>query len=238
MKYLGGKFRIARELSKVILATTPERSLYWEPFIGGGNVFEHVAPHFRKITGSDAHHDLMLMWQALRDGWVPPDSINEQEYMELKHSEPSARRAFAGFGCSFGGKWFAGYARGNSRDYAGESKRALVRQNAAWSSSDIDFRCMSYTEFDPAPGTVIYCDPPYANTTGYKATGAFDQEKFWETAQRWADSGCQVFIIEYHEPYDPIWTKCRDMPMHSSKPRVRTENLYYLNGGPDDNASI
>jgi DNA adenine methylase len=233
MQYLGGKFRIARELSKVILDATPERSLYWEPFIGGGNVFEHLAPHFARAIGSDIHPDLMLMWQALQDGWIPPDSISETEYAALKHAEPSALRGFAGFGCSFGGKWFAGYARGDQkRNYATNARNTLARQNSAWSATNVTFRCMDYAEFDPAAGAVIYCDPPYAETTGYKSTPSFDHPKFWETAARWAAQGCHVFVSGYQAPYAPLWAKQRNLEMQAGE--RRTENLYYLPGFSKD----
>ena len=36
-----------------------------------------------------------------------------------------ARRGFVGFGASFGGGWFAGYARGGYRNYAA-SLRAML----------------------------------------------------------------------------------------------------------------
>ena len=43
-------------------------------------------------------------------------------------------------------------------------------------------------------GTVVYMDPPYANTTGYKAS--FSRDQVCETAERWATAGARVYISE------------------------------------------
>ena len=97
------------------------------------------------------------MYQALADGWVPPTSLSEEEYRELKVAEPSALRGFAGFGCSFGGKWFDEFARGGGRDHANESYKALVRQ--APTLRGRQFMHQSYDQFPPGPGDVVYLDP-------------------------------------------------------------------------------
>ena len=47
----------------------------------------------------------------------------------------------------------------------------------------------------PLPaGTVCYIDPPYLNTTGYKAD--FTRAQVCETAERWASAGAHVYISE------------------------------------------
>lgn len=48
--------------------------------------------------------------------------------------------------------------------------------------------------------TVVYCDPPYAGTTGYKGTDPFDHVEFWNTCRVWADAGAAVFVSEYSCP--------------------------------------
>ena len=44
------------------------------------------------------------------------------------------------------------------------------------------------------PGTVVYMDPPYAGTTGYKH--ALDRTAVIEIARRWHDAGARVYISE------------------------------------------
>ena len=127
MMYLGGKSRLAKRIGAAILENTDQRGQYIEPMIGGGSVFFELAPHFQMSYGGDVQEDLILMYQALADGWVPPDTVTEEEWRELRDSPPSAMRAFAGFGCSFGGRFFEGYARG-----AGGAKLRDQRQEASY----------------------------------------------------------------------------------------------------------
>ena len=104
VRYLGGKTRLAKHIANAILTDTPNRKTYLEPMIGGGSVFAAMAPHFDFAVGADIHPDLILMYQALAQGWLPPTYVTEEEYQTLKHDpEPSALRGFVGFGCSFGG---------------------------------------------------------------------------------------------------------------------------------------
>lgn len=53
------------------------------------------------------------------------------------------------------------------------------------------------------PGTVVYMDPPYADTTGYKHT--FDRATVIATAQRWASAGARVYISEAEPIEIPGW---------------------------------
>lgn len=233
MQYMGGKSKIAKELSAVILANAKSRKYYLEPFIGGGSVFPHLAPHFEWSVAGDAHEDLVLMWNALIfDGWVPPDTITEEQYAELKESDPSALRAFVGFGSSFGGKFFRGYARGDGgRNYASNAKGSLNRKVKPLTGASIGrFRNWSYADWNPVAGTVVYCDPPYADTTKY-ATGGFDHTSFWLRAEEWADAGCEVFVSEYTAPdhWTAVWTKIKSVDLGGGgKSFPKTERLFTL----------
>lgn len=74
MRYLGGKARIGKRIAEQILRVVPpeHRCEYLEPFLGGANAFEHIAPHFEKTYVGDVHEDLILVWQAAARGWEPP----------------------------------------------------------------------------------------------------------------------------------------------------------------------
>lgn len=129
MRYSGGKSRIAKRLSEVMLPIAKAEGLdtYIEPFVGGGAMGAVMGKHFDHAHYSDVHEDLILMWQALHRGDEFPDEVSEDEYQALKNAEPSAFRGLVGFGASFGGKWFGGYARGNSVNYLGQSLRSATR---------------------------------------------------------------------------------------------------------------
>ena len=56
---------------------------------------------------------------------------------------------------------------------------------------------LSYEQVQIKPNSIIYCDPPYKNTTGY--TKSFDHDSFWQ----WVRS-CPhpVYVSEYSAPDD------------------------------------
>ena len=63
----------------------------------------------------------------------------------------------------------------------------------------------------PPQDTIIYLDPPYANTSEYKLCGnSFDYERFYQWCIDKAKQGYNVFISEYNMPQDrfsEIWSK-------------------------------
>lgn len=82
---------------------------------------------------NDIHPELIIMWRALQKGWIPPSLVSEEDYVKAKAGEGFPfLRGFIGFGCSFGGKWFGGYARDSQeRNYALQSKNSVLKQIAS-----------------------------------------------------------------------------------------------------------
>lgn len=121
--------------------------VFWEPFCGGLSVSVRLAAHGPGIV-SDANPALISMYQAVRDGWVPPEHVTREEYQAartLPDSDPL--KGFIGFGCSFGGKWFGGMARSRGRNYSAESARAISRDVGKIAGSAIE--CMSFFRLEP-----------------------------------------------------------------------------------------
>ena len=213
MRYVGGKSKIAGEISRAILGATVARGRYVEPFVGGGAMLGRMAPSFTESYVGDIS-EVALMWRAVVSGWRPPTFISEAEYANLKGAEPSPLRAFAGFGGSFGGKWFGGYARGGlqsnglPRNHQAESARAVEKVAKAIAGLRVVVIPSDYRHWTPTQGDVVYCDPPYRSTQGY-AVGAFDSDEFWRIAEKWARAGAHVFVSEYQAPegWDCIWQK-------------------------------
>jgi DNA adenine methylase len=213
MRYLGGKARQAAHLSKIIASI--ECARYVEPFLGGASIAERVVPSMRDSRLSDAHPDLMLMWQALVDGWVPPGDVSREEYTELRRSEPSALRGLVGFGASFGGKWFGGYGvdKADAKHPGGPLYRAgragALRKAAALRDAGAVLACRSYADLDPGPGDLVYCDPPYAGTTAYDGLPEFDHAAFWGRVREWALSGASILVSEYRAPWwaRTVWSR-------------------------------
>lgn len=238
MRYVGGKSKIASRIAGAILGATDTRDLYLEPFVGGGSVLAKLAPHFKQSLAGDAHEDLILMWNEVQRGWEPPAVIRER-YQELRYdSNPSAERGFAGFGGSFGGRWFEGFARGGynadgtARNHQAESVRAVTRIRDAIAGSAVSFQWRDYRTWptEDAPVHVIYCDPPYAGSLHDYKSGAFSTEEFWDHAQHWAEGGHHVFVSEYKAPdgWVSIWegAKRQSLVVGSSPRDMRTERLF------------
>jgi DNA adenine methylase len=236
---MGGKARIAKEISSAILSKIflTRRQILIEPFCGGGTMTAILASYFDNVYASDIHEDLILMWCALQDGWVPPEYISEEEYRELINAKPSPLRGFVGVGCSWGAKWFGGYARGKypnggNRNYTGESKRSLL--NAVKNMGNVKFQCCDYKKLIINPNDVVYCDPPYVDTTSYN--NEFNSEEFWDIMRKWQHIGANVFVSEYIAPNDwvCIWGKTitRNMKSRLNNPESVTEKLWIYNDSP------
>lgn len=209
MRYMGGKTRIVDQIAAIMRSKRAGRTTYVEPFIGGGSVAAAMAPAFPTAHLSDWNLDLVMLHQAIQDGWDPPRAVSLEQWWELKRStESSALRAFAGFGGSFGGAWFKSYAKNNpGNDYIGASRRKLLSFRPALAHATI--RHLDYAEAGQfiTDDALVYCDPPYAGTTGYKAVDRFDNDRFWATAREWSDTGAAVFVSEYTAPEDftAVW---------------------------------
>ena len=55
--------------------------MYFEPFVGGGWVLQEMSGD---RIASDGNKALIAMYQALQDGWIPPDFVSEDEYNQVK----------------------------------------------------------------------------------------------------------------------------------------------------------
>lgn len=208
MRYMGGKARISKEIASVIRARSGERKVCVEPFMGGCNITIQLAQIFEKVYAYDLRLDLVLLRKALADGWNPPSFINEIDYKALRHAESSPLRGFAGTTCSFGGTWFGGYARDvKNTNYAEIGCRVAKKETALM--SNVVFTQGNFLENIPIISeSVLYCDPPYASTSGYKQ-GKFDHDLFWNQVRKWVAAGAVAFISEQVAPDDfvSVWSK-------------------------------
>lgn len=209
MKYMGSKAKHAKELIPIITAGRAEGQYYVEPFVGGANMIDKIdGPRF----GNDMHPQLIELLRAVRDGWIPPEHVSEAEYAAAREAKSvDALTGFIGFGASYSGKWFGGYARGNDhfgnpRNYADESRRNILKQVPGLQG--VGLSCGPYADMDIPTASIIYCDPPYADATGY-ATGGFDHVEFWAWCDSMVAAGHKVFVSEYRAPdgWRCVWQK-------------------------------
>lgn len=200
MRYLGGKFRLRNQIAGFIQPYVRER--YFEPFCGSAWVGEKIEAPVRVF--SDVHPQLIALWNAVMLGWVPPENVSEEEHREARRGfGEQYLRGFIGFGCSYSGHWFHGYARDKSgRNYAGNARSQLLKRKSGFSGAaflDWDYReVFSLLK----PGDVVYCDPPYLGMTSYDGTEPFDHGTFWGSCRGAADRGALIFVSEYQAPPD------------------------------------
>jgi DNA adenine methylase len=230
MQYNGGKHACAKEIAGIIQREcSPGR--YWEPFVGAANVICRPELGAFERLGSDIDEGIVSLLRAVRDGWTPPDYISEDAYAEARCGGPCdpAMRAFIGYGCSFGGKYFGGYARSGDRNYAKNAHNSLLRQAGALVGVSL-----VAAPYDAAPFgkvDVVYCDPPYAGTTACGAGGAFDSEAFWHWCEGLAAAGTRVFVSEFSAPngWVEVWQKeLRDGLRKSGASHSMTERLFTI----------
>ncbi len=245
MKYLGGKARLVKYITPFLIeALKAKKGVFYEPFVGGFNIVPTISEHIKYALCSDTNKSLITLYKALQDGWTPPSKVSEttyKKYKDLRNSDDPLT-AFIAFGCSFGGKEWGGYARDKKksnyaqvcknspqkkfRNYALESKNNLANKQEAMIG--ITFSQDSYQKHCPK-NAVVYCDPPYINTTGYK-TSVFDHKDFFLWCEQAASKGCIVFISEKTKPrgrqFKVIWSKTRKVSLSSSKePKTLKELL-------------
>lgn len=186
---------------------------------------------FDRVICNDNHLFLIEMLIGVQLGYELPDSISKEQYDYIRthKDEDHVLTGFVGFGCSFGGKWFGGYARNaGGTNYAAQSKRSLLKDMAHLQRAT--FTWGDYREVIIPPGSVIYADPPYAGTTGYRNI-KFDSIEFWEY-MRLLSKNNQVFISEQTAPPDftCIWQKpfTRTLDRNKGNQFKVTEKLFTM----------
>jgi len=235
MKYMGSKNRIAKEILPIILQGRNELQVYIEPFCGGCNMID-------KVTGlriaNDSNYYLIEMFKALVNGWNPM-FFSKDQYAEVRKNKKLYAPeivGWAGFNCSYSGTWFGGYAgrvktkTGIIRDYQQESYNNTMKQIN--SLKGVIFCNKNYAELPLFSNSIIYCDPPYANTTTYK--DKFNNIEFWEWCRNKTREGHQVFISEYTAPedFECVWQKKVKSSLsangNSGSSKSSTEKLFKL----------
>lgn len=213
MRYLGGKSVLSPVIARAISVAGRGRNTYLEPFVGGGSVLVRAAPLFEHVVAADIHVDLILMWQAVQRGWVPPVVITRADYEHQRHAPPSALRGYTGFAASFGSRWFSGYGtRKDGWDLIERSSRSLTE--VAGRIKNVSFECADYRGYHPDANTVVYADPPYEGTVAYLGTPAFESGLFWNTMGDWVERGAVVLVSSYDAPRG--WVAVRERHHHAS----------------------
>lgn len=231
---MGSKARLSKDLSTLInnLIENHEITTYIEPFVGGANLIEHI--ECENKLGSDNNAYLIQMWKLLKDGWTPPSEISKEMYNDIKQNKEKyngATVAIAGFCSTYNAKWFGGYAgvvdtkEGTKRNYYDEAVRNIKKQ--VEKLKDVEFLNDDYTNFRSCKKCLIYCDPPYQNTTKYGTSEDFHYERFWDWVREMSQENI-VLVSEYNAPddFEVIYEKQLTTTLDKNSRKKDTEKLF------------
>lgn len=234
MVYMGSKNRIAKELLPIITKYLTKDRWYVEPFCGGCNMIDKVE-HEKRIA-NDYNKYIIALFEALQIDIDLPSTISMEEYDAVRNNKdnyPDWYVGFVGFICSFRGKFFGGYVKtscetrdGNNRNYQREHINNFVRQRA--NLLDVKYYNKKYSDLNIPQNSVIYCDPPYQDTTGYTNESNFAHDEFWQWCREMSKKGHDVLVSEYQAPSDFIcvWEKQVTNSMNTHNTYKPTEKLF------------
>ena len=227
MQYLGSKNRLSKELIPILqkYLIDYDINIYIEPFVGGANVIDKIKCDTR-IGYDNNEYLIALLNQAKNDTAVFPKSITYDEYYKVKdniNDYPKWYVGLVGFAGSYSAKWFGGYAKGNdTRDRQNEAIRNLINQSKSLQS--ITF---NHSDFRDIPNTInalIYCDPPYRDTTKYK--DSFPYKDYYDWVRELSKNNV-VICSEYWMPDDfiCIWSKTHKTLINSNRAAASDDNI-------------
>jgi len=204
MAYIGGKSKGAGHIIEVLNSPKFDNMDYIEPFIGMAHILRRVV-NKKSYKAYDANPLVVSLLKGVQDKSIRYPSITRREWQTLKYKrgDNSFKRAIAAYTYSFNGIPFSGYVVrskcARQEHYPGERKRYYnrLRQNEVFMKAKLARK--DYKTIKPDKGKLIYCDPPYAGTTGYSPE--FDTTEFWATVRKWSKHNA-VFVSEYNAPPD------------------------------------
>ena len=215
MSYVGGKSTGFKHIIAVLNDPKFDNMDYYELFCGYCHITRRIV-NKKSITINDYNALLVCLLDGIKQNLDYP-TISKIRYNELKyqHGIITWERAIAGFCYSYNGKLWGGYVLDNSHTPSFKKYGKLMvyhkqrqnyyeklKKNQAFMNSKLE--CNSYENFNPT-GALIYCDPPYRDTTGYdkKSVGDFDHDLFWNWVRKLSINN-HVYVSEYSAPDDFI----------------------------------
>lgn len=214
MMYFGGKERIAKELAVFInqMYLNGNNKSFYDLFCGSCNILTKVDSN-RDRYGNDRHKYLIAMWEEMQKGWIPPTECTKEQYdlVKQKMDVKPYVSGFIGFGCSFSGKWWGGFAKSKeNRNYCLNAHNSSIKKIK--NLMDVSFSNKDYSEVRVYEGSVVYCDIPYKNTTQYsvKEVDVFDHDRFYDWCIKNKDK-YTILVSEYEHNvpngFEVVWRK-------------------------------
>jgi DNA adenine methylase len=188
MRYMGGKFRQSKAIVAELVRRYNGEKIYWEPFCGAMGVAEKAVPELMKlgveeVVLSDVSEPLVNMWKEAVGGWIPPIFVSRKRYEEVKAKDNAGdpMTAYCGFGLSFGGKWWGGYGKKQTKEGQRATRKAIVRKAKVLAGCKIVWSSYEYLKVGQG---LVYLDPPYEGTTKAHNFEEFCHKRFWRWARK------------------------------------------------------
>jgi DNA adenine methylase len=232
MRYLGGKTRLSKYILPYILKNRLQNQYYVEPFAGAMNCIANVSGN--RIASDICPYITALFFKCLTSegtDWIPR-AIPEELYKEIKANKEMfdpALVGFVGYGCSFGGGFFEGYARNPLNRKTCVIESILSIEKVLLKLRGMEIYNTTYNKCPIPKESIIYCDPPYINTKEYRFK--FNHTDFYTWCREKKQEGHQIFISEFKMPEDfiCIWEKPRQITIDiGNRSIVKVEKLFTL----------
>jgi site-specific DNA-adenine methylase len=134
IRYCGGKSK-CKGLIKIMNQFLSSGRTFWDAFTGSAKIVQSIRQDSERWA-SDTNVEMISLLKEIQNGWNPPETVDEETYQiwfnrrGIPKWEKHPMMAFCGYGCSFGGRYFQGYARDpkNNHNFANAARSALLRQ--------------------------------------------------------------------------------------------------------------
>jgi len=226
MNYFGGKSRIAKYIVPYIqhYIDSYNIDIYIEPFCGGLNIMDKI--DCKKKYANDLNKYLIALFQNVSEGGKLPEEVTKEKYDKARQAwyKDNADRKFEdweigciGWLCSYSGRGFDGgwgYEGDEKRKdgtvkhryYYQERKNNLLTQFENPLLKGVKFSAKDYRTLNNVNNTVIYLDPPYANTKEFANSKVFDYAEFWNWVRKLSqDNIVLISELEAPEDFECIW---------------------------------
>lgn len=240
MVYPGSKNKLAKSIVPILQGEIDSRGIttYVEPMGGGGNLIDKV--RCKRRIYNDSHPYLVALLEHVEEtgGKDLPETVTKEHHTYVRRHPEEFEPWYVGLigFVSYGGKWndlypnpsakLASRNRSGKDDKAGQMIKNIKKQ--APRLKGVEFRCGDYRELDIPDGSLVYADPPYKNTAGYKGTESFDHETYYSWLRELAKR-CAVYCSELWMPddFEVVWsTEFRVSMASNDNQQKRIENLY------------
>jgi len=171
--------------------------------------YKDIVNHLWAVV--DINESMICLWNAAKEGWIPPLSTSREEYFRLrKTSTPSALKGFIGHQYGFHGIFFNSFC-GDKIAEKGKLRGPKKVSEFGSSLKNVEFTSGTYDQFSHLKNYIIYCDPPYQKTRcmyydeNHKWR-RFDNVKFWDWVREMSKDNI-VFVSEYTAPddFEMLW---------------------------------